>query len=68
MYELQLKFNVNLFLGGLTINIPSLVQMDQPSDKPLPETMMISLLMHICVTQPQWFNRVVHWNMKHIAV
>ena len=28
----------------------------RPGDKPLSEPMMVSLLMHICVTQPQWVN------------
>ena len=38
-------------------NIPSLVQImawRRPSDKPLSEPIIISLLMHICVTRPQW--------------
>ena len=38
-------------------NIPALVQImswRRPGDKPLSESMMVSLLMHICVTQPQW--------------
>ena len=28
----------------------------RPGDKPLSEPMMVSLLMHICVTRPQWVN------------
>ena len=28
----------------------------RPSDKPLCETMLVSLLTHICVTRPQWVN------------
>ena len=28
----------------------------RPGDKPLSEPMMVSLLTHICVTQPQWVN------------
>ena len=43
------------------INIPALVQIiawRQPGDKPLSEPMMVSLLMHICVTRPQWVNLV----------
>ena len=28
----------------------------RPGNKPLSELMMVSLLMHICVTQPQWVN------------
>ena len=38
-------------------NIPALVQKmawRRPGDKPLSEPMMVSLLMHICVTRPQW--------------
>ena len=38
-------------------NIPALVQImawRRPGDKPLSEPMMIRLLTHICVTQPQW--------------
>ena len=41
---------------GRINNIPSLAQImawRRPGDKPLPETMMVSLLTHICVTQPQ---------------
>ena len=30
----------------------------QPGDQPLFELMMIILLMHICVTQPQWVNNI----------
>ena len=38
-------------------NIPALVQImawRRPGDKPLSESMMVSLLTHICVTRPQW--------------
>ena len=28
----------------------------RPGDRPLSETMMVSLLMHICITWPQWVN------------
>ena len=38
-------------------NIPALVQIMawcRPGDKPLSEPMMVCLLMHICVTRPQW--------------
>ena len=40
-------------------NIPALVQImawRRPGGKPLSEPMMVSLLTHICVTRPQWFN------------
>ena len=38
-------------------NIPPLVRQmarRQPRDKPLSKPMMVSLLLHICVTRPQW--------------
>ena len=41
-------------------NIPALVQImasRRSGNKPLSEPMMVSLLTHICLTQPQWFNR-----------
>ena len=40
-------------------NIPALVQImagRQPGDKPLPEPLMVSFLMHIYVIRPQWVN------------
>ena len=40
-------------------NITALVQImawRRPGDKPLSEPMMVNLLMHICVTRPQWVN------------
>ena len=29
----------------------------RPGDKPLSDTMMVSLMTHICVTRPQWVNK-----------
>ena len=59
-------------------NIPALVQMmawRPPGDKPLSEPMMISLVMHICVTRPQWVNgnyyshyNTVKYNIFHKAL
>ena len=46
---------------GLINNIPALVQImawRRPSDKPLSEPMVLSLLTHICVTWPQWVNEL----------
>ena len=43
-------------------NIPALVQIiawRQPGDKPLSEPVMVILLMHTCVTQPQWVNAIM---------
>ena len=45
-------------------NIPSLVPImawRRLGDKPLSEQTMVSLLMHICVTRPQW----VKYNISH---
>ena len=48
------------FVPKVPINdIRALVQImawRRPGDKPLSETMMVSLLTHICVTRPQWVN------------
>ena len=41
-------------------NIPSLVQImvwRRPGAKPLSESMMVSLVTHICVTRPQWVKK-----------
>ena len=34
----------------------------QPGGKPLSEPMMVSLLTHICITQPQWIKLGNHYN------
>ena len=42
-------------------NVPTLVQIKawrRPGDKPLSEPVMVSLRTHICVTRPQWVNRI----------
>ena len=55
LIEISLKFVPK----GPINNIPALVQIMawcRPGDKPLSEPMMVSLLTHICVTRPQWFN------------
>ena len=50
-----MSFDWNYFVPkGLINNIPALVQM--AGAKPLSETMMASLLTHICVTRSQWVN------------
>ena len=53
--EISLKFVPK---GGIN-NIPVLVPImawRRPGDKPLSESIMVSLLTHICVTRPQWVN------------
>ena len=44
-------------------NIPALVQIMVwlwPGDEPLSESMLVSFLMHICLTRPQWVNPCIH--------
>ena len=46
--------SLNFVPKGSINNFPALVQImawRQPGDKPLSEPMMVSLLMHICITQ-----------------
>ena len=53
--EISLKF---VFKGAIN-NIPALVQImawRRPGDEPLSETMLVSLLTHKCITQPQYVN------------
>ena len=57
MYKFRLRFHWNLFPKGPINHIPTLVQImawRRPGDKLLSESMMVSLLAHICVTRPQW--------------
>ena len=60
------------FVSKIRINnIPALVQTmasHWPSDKPLSEPiLMISLLTHICITQPQWVN-ITLWYFSHVGM
>ena len=52
------------FVPKCPINkIPALVQImawRRSGDKPISEPMMVSLLTHICVTQPQWVNKALN--------
>ena len=49
-------------------NIPAFVQImvcRRPGNKPLSEPMMASLLMHICITRPQWVKiQAKFWTRK----
>ena len=62
MYEFRFRFPWNVFPRfELNIHILALVQIivwRRQGDKPLSGPMMVSLLMHTCVTRPQWVNRV----------
>ena len=54
---ISINISLKLIFKGPVHNIIALVQImawHWPSDKPLSEPMMVSLLTHICVTRPQW--------------
>ena len=54
---ISIKISLNFVPQSPINNIPALAQImawRRPGDKPLSEAMMITLLMHICVTRPQW--------------
>ena len=54
---IPIKISLESVPKGPVNNIPALVQImawRRPGDKPLSEPMMIILLMHICVSRPQW--------------
>ena len=56
---ISIKFSLNIVPDGPINNIPALVQIMawcRLGDKPLSEPMMVLLLMHMCVTRPQWVN------------
>ena len=56
---ISINISPKLVLKGPINNIPALVQImawRRSGDKPLSEPRMVSLLTHICVTRPQWFN------------
>ena len=55
--RISIKISLKFAPKGPINNIPALVQImawRHPGDKPLSEPMLVSLLMHICVTRPQW--------------
>ena len=58
---IPIKISLKFVPKGPINNIPALVQImawRRPGDKPLSEPMMARLLMHICVTRPQWVNKI----------
>ena len=55
------KISLKFVPKGQINNIPALVQImawRRPGDKPLFEPMMVSRLMHNCITRPQWVKRI----------
>ena len=54
---IRINISLKFVPMGQINNIPSLVQIMawcRVGDKPLFEPMMVNLVMHICVTRPQW--------------
>ena len=61
---ISINISLKFILNGSIDNIPALYQTmawRRSGDKPLSEPMMVSLLTHICVTQPQWVNKAWKW-------
>ena len=59
---ISIKISLSSLPKGSVNNIPVLVQImawHQSDDKSLSESMLVSLLMHICVTRSQWVNMMV---------
>ena len=57
----SIKISLNFVPKGRINNIPALAQImasRRRGNKPLTETMMVSLLTYIWVTRPQWVNQV----------
>ena len=57
--RIPINISLEFIHKGPSNNIPALVQImawRRPGNKPLSETMLVSLLTHICVTRPQWVN------------
>ena len=55
--RISIKISLKFVPKGPINNDPALVQImawRRPDDKPLSEPMMVNLMMHICVTRPQW--------------
>ena len=60
---ISIKISLKFVPDSPINNIPALVQImawRRQGDKPFSEPMMVRLLMHICVTWPQWVNRRIH--------
>ena len=69
MFEFPFNFHRSLFLRVLLTIFSALVKIMawcRPGNRPLSETMLVSLLTHICITQPQWVNiNPVHKQRSH---
>ena len=71
--RISIKISLKFVPKGPINNNPALVQImawRRQGDKPLSETMLASLLTHICVTRPQWVNSLAHgkfeWKFRYL--
>ena len=58
---ISIKSSLKFVPKGPINNIPALVQIMAwrlPGDKPLSEPMMVNLPTHICISRPQWVNKI----------
>ena len=66
---ISIKISLKFVAKGPVNNIPALFQImtwHRPGAKPLSESMIVSLVRHICVTRPQWVKITMlrsHYNM-----
>ena len=62
---ISIKIPLKFVPKGPINNIPALFRImvwRRPGDKPLSETMTVTLVTHICVTRPQWVKNGENWN------
>ena len=67
---ISIKITLKFFLEGSINNTPALVQIMawcRPGNKQLSEPMMVGLLMHTCIPQPQWVNSLRPRQMDAIS-
>ena len=66
---ISLKIPLKFVSRGPNNNIPALVQImawRRPGDKPLSEPMLVFVPTHICITWPQWVNKIDNLNHIHM--
>ena len=64
IYYFRFEMSMKVVPEGPIYNIPALIRKmawRQSGDRPLSELMMVSLLMHVWITWPQWVNKI-EWN------
>ena len=67
---IPIKISLTFIPNGPFNNIPVLVKImawRRTGDKPLSDSMMVSLPTHICLTRPQWVNSYIYWSQTHLC-